>query len=226
MGNAVIRLRRDTAANWTSGNPVLALGEPGYETDTQKLKVGDGTTAWASLAYVPLTGPAGPTGAAGPTGPTGPAGATGATGATGPQGVAGPQGPAGATGPAGPKGDTGDAGPAGPQGATGAQGPTGATGATGPQGAPGQDAEVLRGAVTVTLPNSRIEHAETVAAVGVTPANIVMISLSPGTDADENDPEMLDVLALSARPLTDQIEITAAFGTHTSGPVRFNWSAF
>jgi hypothetical protein len=46
-----IQLRRDTAANWTSTNPTMAQGEAGYETDTGKLKVGDGTTAWNSLAY-------------------------------------------------------------------------------------------------------------------------------------------------------------------------------
>ena len=45
------QLRRDTAANWTSTNPVLALGEPGVETNTLKVKVGDGATAWNSLAY-------------------------------------------------------------------------------------------------------------------------------------------------------------------------------
>lgn len=43
--------RRDTAANWTSNNPTLAAGEFGVETDTRKLKTGDGTTAWNSLAY-------------------------------------------------------------------------------------------------------------------------------------------------------------------------------
>lgn len=43
--------RRDTAANWTSANPTLASGEFGYETDTKKLKMGDGATAWSSLAY-------------------------------------------------------------------------------------------------------------------------------------------------------------------------------
>lgn len=48
---AKIKLRRDTAANWTSTNPVLAAGEPGYETDTRKIKYGDGTTAWTSLGY-------------------------------------------------------------------------------------------------------------------------------------------------------------------------------
>lgn len=43
--------RRGTAAQWTSSNPVLASGEFGYESDTGKLKVGDGSTSWASLAY-------------------------------------------------------------------------------------------------------------------------------------------------------------------------------
>lgn len=46
-----IKLRRDTAANWTSANPILALGEPGLETDTRKVKYGDGSTAWNSLQY-------------------------------------------------------------------------------------------------------------------------------------------------------------------------------
>lgn len=45
------RIRRDTAANWASVNPVLALGEPGLETDTTRTKYGDGTTAWNSLPY-------------------------------------------------------------------------------------------------------------------------------------------------------------------------------
>jgi len=48
----IIRVRRDTAANWTSSNPTLAAGELGLETDTSKIKAGDGTTAWTSLAYV------------------------------------------------------------------------------------------------------------------------------------------------------------------------------
>lgn len=43
--------RRDTAANWTSNNPTLAAGELGIETDTKKMKVGDGTTTWTSLTY-------------------------------------------------------------------------------------------------------------------------------------------------------------------------------
>ena len=47
-----IQIRRGTAAQWTSTNPVLASGEQGFETDTLKLKIGDGSTAWNSLGYV------------------------------------------------------------------------------------------------------------------------------------------------------------------------------
>lgn len=47
-----IQLRRGTAAQWTAANPTLAAGEVGVETDTFKVKVGDGSTAWASLSYV------------------------------------------------------------------------------------------------------------------------------------------------------------------------------
>ena len=46
-----ILIRRDTAANWTAANPTLASGELGGETDTGKLKLGNGSTAWNSLAY-------------------------------------------------------------------------------------------------------------------------------------------------------------------------------
>jgi hypothetical protein len=46
-----IQLRRDTAANWTSVNPILLSGEIGVETDTEKAKLGDGVTAWNSLSY-------------------------------------------------------------------------------------------------------------------------------------------------------------------------------
>ena len=46
-----LRLRRDTSSGWASSNPILALGEPGLETDTNKLKFGDGITVWTSLSY-------------------------------------------------------------------------------------------------------------------------------------------------------------------------------
>lgn len=49
-----VQFRRDTAANWTSNDPTLLAGELGYESDTKKVKIGDGSTAWTSLAYVTL----------------------------------------------------------------------------------------------------------------------------------------------------------------------------
>lgn len=53
--------RHDTAANWTAVNPVLAAGEMGVETDTNKFKFGDGTTAWSGLAYAAGGGVQSPT---------------------------------------------------------------------------------------------------------------------------------------------------------------------
>lgn len=47
----IIQMKRGAAAAWTSGNPTLAAGEWGFETDTGKVKIGDGATAWTSLAY-------------------------------------------------------------------------------------------------------------------------------------------------------------------------------
>jgi len=112
------QLRRDTSANWTSANPVLAQGEFGFETNTGAIKLGDGSTAWNSLAYYSTkvrTGSGNPAGGLGVVGDlyidstdgelylktavstwTLQGNLTGPTGATGP------------TGPSLPNGDKGD----------------------------------------------------------------------------------------------------------------------
>ena len=77
-----IQLRRGTAAEWTSANPVLMQGEMGVETDTLKVKIGNGSTAWATLPYF----------------------TQGAKGDKGDQGIQGIQGVIGNTGPTGPVG--------------------------------------------------------------------------------------------------------------------------
>jgi Major tropism determinant N-terminal domain len=51
-----IRVRRGTASQWSTANPTLALGELGLETDTSKLKGGDGVTVWNSLGYISAGG--------------------------------------------------------------------------------------------------------------------------------------------------------------------------
>lgn len=43
--------RRGTAAQWTAANPILAAGEIGFETDTNKFKMGNGSSAWTALSY-------------------------------------------------------------------------------------------------------------------------------------------------------------------------------
>lgn len=46
-----IRLRRRLSGDWSGPNPVLGPGEPGFEKDTGKLKIGDGETRWNDLPY-------------------------------------------------------------------------------------------------------------------------------------------------------------------------------
>jgi hypothetical protein len=48
---ATIQLKRGTAAALTAANPVLLAGEPCIETDTNRMKVGDGVKDWNTLPY-------------------------------------------------------------------------------------------------------------------------------------------------------------------------------
>jgi hypothetical protein len=95
-----ILLRRDLSQNWNYNDPVLMSGEPGYEMDTRKFKMGDGQTPWSQLPY--YAGVTGPAGVSNVPGPTGPVGSIGVTGPTGSIGVTGPTGSIGVTGPTGP----------------------------------------------------------------------------------------------------------------------------
>jgi hypothetical protein len=111
-----IQIRRDTELNWYNANPILAQGEPGFEIDTLKLKVGNGSTTWRLLEYYVQDGVNGSTGAVGTTGAAGLNGTTGINGTTGAVGTTGAIGATGAVGTTG-------------AGTTGAVGTTGASGA-------------------------------------------------------------------------------------------------
>ena len=50
--NTTFKLKRGTAARWAEVNPVLAQGEPGFVYDENRLKIGDGKTAWNDLPYI------------------------------------------------------------------------------------------------------------------------------------------------------------------------------
>ena len=74
----IIQLRRDLAANWVNNNPTPANGEMCLETDTDFYKIGDGVTAWTSLAYSSLPGGTAPLASPALTGvPTAPTAAAG-----------------------------------------------------------------------------------------------------------------------------------------------------
>jgi hypothetical protein len=87
--------RRATSSEWDTLNPVLSVGEIGYDTTNDNIRIGDGETPWNGLPTV--SGPPGPTGPAGPIGLPGSIGNTGPTGATGATGtsvqVTGPTAP-------------------------------------------------------------------------------------------------------------------------------------
>lgn len=50
-----IQIRRDNKAKWADLNPILAAGEMGFEIDNNRLKIGNGITAWNSLPYITET---------------------------------------------------------------------------------------------------------------------------------------------------------------------------
>ena len=52
VANVKFQLRRDSLADWSASNPVLRPGEPGYDSTTNGLKIGDGTTSWGDLSYI------------------------------------------------------------------------------------------------------------------------------------------------------------------------------
>lgn len=83
-----VQHRRKNASAWRSSSEILLAGELGVESDTGKVKVGDGTSRYSSLQY--LTGPKGD------------------QGDIGPRGVPGPQGPRGFAGETGRRGEKGD----------------------------------------------------------------------------------------------------------------------
>lgn len=93
-----VQHRRKSASDWQNSEEILLDGELGVESDTGKVKVGDGTSRYTDLNY--LTGPKGEKGDTGPRGNPGP------QGQTGPRGERGPQGQTGETGPRGEKGDS------------------------------------------------------------------------------------------------------------------------
>jgi hypothetical protein len=104
------------------------------------------------------------------------------------------------------------------EGAQGVQGLQGPAGPIGPNTA--------GGTVTIDLPDGRgvLEWTETVAAVGVTPADTLAAFFAAGLDGDENNAELLDP---ACNPVaiagTDEIIITATFREPISGPVKIIW---
>jgi hypothetical protein len=216
-----IQVRRDSSNNWTSTNPILSQGEPGYEIDTNKIKYGDGISTWNVLTYTAgagggATGPQGATGITGDTGATGPQGATGATGvqgqegSTGATGTIGPTGATGVTGATGQTGLTGSVGSTGIDGATGATGPVGATGATGATGLQGNHGST--GATGVTGNTGSTGPIGSTGATGIQgdtgSTGPIGATGASGADGDRYHTTSTTTLTLSNYNLSDLLTLT------------------
>lgn len=141
-----VQHKRMSASDWANSPLVLLDGELGVESDTGKVKVGNGHDRFSALQY--LTGPKGDKGERGETGPKGSDGVMrfeeltsqqreSLKGAQGPVGPIGPPGPMGPEGPIGRQGLKGNDGPRGERGPIGLTGPQGIQGPPGPVGPPG-----------------------------------------------------------------------------------------
>ena len=141
-----VQHKRMSASDWANSPLVLLDGELGVESDTGKVKVGNGHDRFSALQY--LTGPKGDKGERGETGPKGSDGVMrfeeltsqqreSLKGAQGPVGPVGPPGPMGPEGPIGSQGLKGNDGPRGERGPIGLTGPQGIQGPPGPVGPPG-----------------------------------------------------------------------------------------
>jgi hypothetical protein len=213
------QLRRDTSGRWFTTNPILQLGEPGVETDTGQMKVGDGVRRWNALPYVGTeVGPTGHTGHTGPTGLTGHTGHTGTTGWTGPTGTTGDVGPTGSAG-------YGATGPQGVQGVQGVQGPQGSIGSTGPQGIQGYQG--IQGVTGPTGNTGPIIQSGSTSGTGNNGSVLVTIPVSYATSSSYN----VFVTHVNATPLNTSVVKTSAssftiYWTNGSGSGTqpFDWT--
>lgn len=108
-----VRHKRMPASEWARSDFVLYDGELGIESDTGKVKVGNGTDRFSALQY--LTGPKGDRGETGPQGADGVMRFEALTSEQR-ESLRGPQGPTGPAGPTGPRGPQGNTGPKGADG--------------------------------------------------------------------------------------------------------------
>lgn len=117
-----VQHKRMTASEWADSTLILLDGEIGVESDTGRIKVGNGRDRFSALQY--LTGPKGDRGERGEQGPKGADGVLRFEDLTSQQRetLKGAQGPVGPAGPIGPQGPTGPAGTQGIKGETGSPG--------------------------------------------------------------------------------------------------------
>lgn len=72
----------------------------------------------------------------------------------------------------------------------------------------------------MTIPNGAREVEAVIAAPGVTPDQRAVVWLAPGSDADENTADMIDVTSLAAAAETDALRVFISFAQPEAGPLK------
>ena len=243
-----IRLRRGTATEWVSKNPILALGEPGLETDTRKLKFGDGVSNWATLAYSASSGGGGGAAWGDITGAlasqsdlnsalSGKAAALHShaiVDVTGLQSALDGKQPSGSYAPTSHTHVISDI--TGLQSEIDAKQPT-LVSATNIKTVNGNsllgsgDVTIAGGgasikSASITIPSDkggRLGARQTVVDAEVTALSKIVVMLGSTVDSDENEAEFLDVTALSATPQAGSFIVSANFGARVAGIIKINY---
>ena len=83
----------------------------------------------------------------------------------------------------------------------------------------------ITGTGVLAVADNALEASTVISAPGVATTSIINVSLAPSLDADENSPDLIDLVTLWAEAGTDQITLNATFSDPTSGAVKINWSA-
>lgn len=218
-----IRIRRGIASEWTSVNPILALGELGLETDTHKLKGGDGVTEWSGLPYISAGGGGGGGGGGGNSWGS----ITGTlssqtdlqTALNGKANTVHTHVISDVTDlqtSLDAKQETLISG-------TNIKTVNGTTLLGSGNVSVSSNLTVKSGTVTISKNGGAFEHEQTITDADVSTSSFVNAWLASGLSTDENEAEMIDLKTISTIPGTGNFNVKLSFSEKTYGPIKFNY---
>jgi hypothetical protein len=216
----VIQLRRGTASEWTTANPILAVGEFALELDTNRYKIGNGVDNWNGLPYSGINGTSGTSGVSGTSGTSGfdgTSGISGTSGTSGFDGTSGINGNDGTSGTSGIDGTSGINGTSGIDGTSGVNGTSGTSGIDGTSGISGTSGVDGTSGTSGTSPSTiayDLSFAASDEVTALTPISPAVTLYSPRTFVLTGVTSTLSLSGSSDVVLNVNVNSTPLFGTN------------